>query len=377
MKSAGTVRETEGAVQFEAFDRGDGRIGVRNRVLVLPSVICSHMVADRIAASVPDAVSTPHDHGCAQIGSDNDQTRRTFLGIGTNPNIAGTVVVGLGCEVIQSDSLAADLAARGVPVSELSIQGVGGTDECVEQGIELVEELKRSAHETERGSASLGDLTVGIVCSDLSESSVETAEPLVGEFTDAIVDAGGRVVVAGSERITTHGDEAVAAAANEETAAQVEALLSRHRDLPPKASHLAAASSGTSFDRVTGVWGDQSAREVVEYGDQVTIDSGLALLDAPSNFEEAATGLAAAGAQLVVHVTADGIPAGHPIVPVLKVSGDVDTVAALPDDIDIDATTTDLDGLEDRVRAIANGDPCCAENHGLTEFAITRVGPSM
>ncbi|MFC6734193.1 UxaA family hydrolase [Haladaptatus sp. GCM10025707] len=124
MKSAGTVRETEGAVQFEAFDRGDGRIGVRNRVLVLPSVICSHMVADRIAASVPDAVSTPHDHGCAQIGSDNDQTRRTFLGIGTNPNIAGTVVVGLGCEVIQSDSLAADLAARGVPVSELSIQGL-------------------------------------------------------------------------------------------------------------------------------------------------------------------------------------------------------------------------------------------------------------
>jgi altronate dehydratase large subunit len=365
------------AVRFEGYDRGDGCIGVRNRVLVLPSVICSHMVADRIAERVEGAVSAPHDHGCAQIGSDNDQTRRTFLGTATNPNVVGTVVVGLGCEVIQSDSLAADLADRGGTVRELSIQDVGGTDECVEQGIELVEALRREAERTERRTASLADLTVGVVSSDLRESTVDTADLLVGELVDRIVAAGGRVVVAGSERVTTHTDEAIEAAATDAVAADLDRLVERHRNQPSKAARLASEASSLPFETVTRAWGDTPIGEVVRYGDQVEIDTGLAVLDAPSRFEEAATGLAAAGAQLVVHVTDDGIPAGHPIAPVIKVSGDADTVAALPDDIDVDATAADVDELTERVRTVADGEPCCSERHGLSEFAITRVGPSM
>lgn len=111
------------AVRFEGYRRGDGRLGVRNRVLVLPSVICWHLVAEAIADRNERAVAAPHDHGCAQIGADNDQTRRTFLGVGTNPNVAGTLVVGLGCEAVQSDAVAAALADRGATVEELSIQG--------------------------------------------------------------------------------------------------------------------------------------------------------------------------------------------------------------------------------------------------------------
>jgi altronate dehydratase large subunit len=103
----------------------------------------------------------------------------------------------------------------------------------------------------------------------------------------------------------------------------------------------------------------------------------VGLVDAPARFEEAATGLAAAGAGLVVHVTGEGVPSGHPLVPVVKVSGDAETVAALPDDIDVDATATDANELLERVLAVADGDASCAEVHGLTEFAITRVGPSM
>jgi altronate dehydratase large subunit len=84
--------------RFEVYEREDGQAGVRNRVLVLPSVICSRIVADRIADEHPSAVSAPHDHGCAQLGADNDQTRRTLANTARNPNVAGTVVVGLGCE---------------------------------------------------------------------------------------------------------------------------------------------------------------------------------------------------------------------------------------------------------------------------------------
>lgn len=372
--------ESEPALEtgrFEGYERPNGVVGIRNRVLVLPSVICSHVVADRIADAVPGAVSTPHGHGCAQIGSDNDQTRRTFVGLGSNPNVAGTVVVGLGCEVLQSADVASRLGERGSPVRELSIQGVGGTDECVERGIEQVRDLRREARETGRTSADVGDLTLGVVSSDLRESTIETADPLVGSMVDAVVRAGGRVVVAGNERVTTNPDAARAASADKGVVEAVDGLLARHRDHPARATRVAAEARAMDFADATRAWGGLPIDEIVEYGDPVTIDSGVALLDAPSRFEEAATGLAAAGAQLVVHVTADGIPSGHPVVPVLKVSGDGETVAALPDDIDVDATSASDSTIRRRVLSVAGGEPSRAEAHGLTGFAITRVGPSM
>jgi altronate dehydratase large subunit len=365
------------ADQFGGYERATGDIGARNHILVLPSVICSHMVADRIADTIPEAVSTPHGHGCAQIGSDNDQTQRTFLGLGSNPNVAGTVVVGLGCEVLQSDDVASQLKKRDVPVRELSIQGVGGTDECIEEGIEQAHNLRQNARETARTSANLGDLTVGVVSSDLRNSTIEEADPLVGRLAESVVEAGGRVVVAGSERLTVNLEAATAAAADSGVVDSLNALFARHRDYPAKARRVAAEASGMTFDDTTQSWGNLPISEVIDYGDQVTLDSGLAALDAPSRFEEAATGLAAAGAQVVIHVTGDGIPAGHPIVPIVKVSGDADTIAVLSEDIDVDATRTALPALCEQVLAVADGEPCCAEKHGLTQFAITRVGPSM
>lgn len=99
----------------------------------------------------------------------------------------------------------------------------------------------------------------------------------------------------------------------------------------------------------------------------------MTLLDAPSRVAEAATGLAAAGAH-VAHVTGHGTSAGHPFVPVLKLSDGADTLAAVPDGVD--ARETDAAELESRLPAIADGERACAERHGQTEFAIARTGPS-
>jgi altronate dehydratase large subunit len=361
---------------FTGYDRGERGTGTRNRVLVLPSVICSHVVADRIADRVPEAVSAPHDHGCAQIGADSEQTRRAFMGLGTSPNVAGTVVVGLGCEVLQSDEVAAEMADLGVPVRELSIQGAGGTDECLEQGVDLVEELVADARASERTRAGLGDLTLGVVASDLQGSTVETADPLVGDLVSSVVEAGGRVLVAGTERFTAH-PEAAREAAGADAGEGMADLLAAYRDQPARATRTRADALDFEFEELSAQWDGRPIEEVVRYGARATLDRGVGLVDAPARFEEAATGLAAAGASLVVHVTGEGVPSGHPLVPVVKVSGDAETVAALPDDIDVDATATDADELLERVLAVADGDSSCAEVHGLTEFAITRVGPSM
>ena len=353
-----------------AYARPDG-IGVRNRLLVLPSVICSRLVADRIADAVPGAVSAGHDHGCAQLGADEAQTERTLEGVATNPNVAGAVVVGLGCEGVQSDRLAGTLADRGVPVRELSIQGVGGSDEAVDRGVDAARELSNRASRT--ATADLGDLTVGVVSSDLQASTVDRADPLIGHVVDRVVDAGGRVVVAGTERLRPHGDavrETMAADVADRYAAVIESSPSRTAGL----THRAA---DRSFADLSGLWGGRPIRDVIPYGAPATHDSGVALVNAPTGFAEASTALAAAGAHVVLHATADGIPTGHPIVPVCKVTGDAGTFAALEGDIDVDARTAGADDLSTLVGRVAGGERTCAERHGLTAFAISRAGPSM
>ena len=366
---------SDSAVSFAAFERPDGRIGVRNRLLVLPSVICSHVVADRIAEAIPSAVSAPHDHGCAQLGADNEQTERTFLGVGTNPNVAGVVVVGLGCEEIQSGDVADRFESRGVPVRELAIQSTGGSDRTIERGIEETNGLLSELSDAE-STGTLGGLTLGVVSSDVRDSTIETADPLVGALAKRVVDAGGRVVVSGTERLLPHASAAVSAA-DASIRDDLEALLAEANRLPGRTSGLRRRAAGRSYEEIAGSWGGLPISDVLAYGEPATHDSGVAIVDAPSQFAEAATALAAAGAQVIVHATSDGIPSGHPIVPVVKVTGDAKTYDALEGDIDVDATTASPDQLVETVRSVLDGAPSCAERHGLTEFAITRIGPSM
>lgn len=285
-------------------------------------------------------------------------------------------MVGLGCEVLQSDEVAADMSSLDTPIRELSIQGAGGTDECITEGIQHVEELVEIAETTNQTTADLGDLTLGIVSSDLRGSTIDNADPLIGAVSEAVVEAGGRVIVAGIERFTAHPEAALAATSS--TAEEpLESILANWRNRPAKMTRVRSDAESYEFGDLAALWGNQPLDAAVSYGESPAIDSGVAVLDAPSQFEEAATGLAAAGAQVVLHATADGIPTGHPLVPVIKVSGDQQTVEALPSDIDLDATRADPSEATDLLRAVAGGDQSAAESHGLTEFAITRVGPSM
>ena len=342
---------------------------------MLPSVICSHVVADRIADQVSGAVSAPHDHGCAQIGQDNEQTKRTLLGVATNPNVSGTLVVGLGCEHIRSGDLATELAEFDNPVRELVIQDEGGTDSTIERGVEIARELA-STSAAERTAADPATLTVGIVSSDLTEETIETAGPLVGDFVDRVIDGGGRVVAAGIEPVLAHPTEAREHSTGD-AIDEIEALLNRHANLPARNTRIRRAAGDLSFREATRAWGNQPITDVLEYGNRVSPTAGLSLVDAPSQFEEAATGLVAAGAQIIIHVTDDGIPTGHPIAPVVKVTGNEQTYEALESDIDVFAGETGPTAFQEKMTSILEGEKSRAEEHGLSEFAITRVGPTM
>lgn len=181
--------------------------------------------------------------------------------------------------------------------------------------------------------------------------------------------------IAENERFTANPDETRATVADEAWG-QPDALLDWHADLPARATgvHVRAVAEGN--DAATGVLDDQPTSSVIEYS-VVADTGGVTLVDTPSRFEEAATGLAEAGAQVIGHGTAEGIPAGQPMVAVLKISGRAETVAVVPDNTDVAAQSTSGKDLTERLVATARGPPTCAEEHGLTEFAITRIGPSM
>lgn len=374
--SGATQRRISG-ISFDAYRRSDGRVGVRNRVLVVPSVICSHLVAERIAAEHDDAVAAPHDHGCGQVGDDHDRTERTLLNLARNPNVAGATVVGLGCEHLQSAPFADRIGERGVAVRETAIQDAGGTEPCVKEGVAATAELADAAASADRAGTGLADLTVGVVSSDLDRSTRAVADPLVGEAVDALVDAGARVVVAGTERLASHADAAAARAATADVANAIREVGKRHAGRPGNARRIARRAADAPFDEFVGAWGSMSVDEFVSYGGRASADAGMTLVDSPARFEEAATALAAAGASVVVHVTADGVPTGHPIVPVLKLTGDRTTADALADDMDIDAREVDADALLSEVARVAGGGRTASEEHGLTSFAISRIGPSL
>ena len=356
------------------YVRSRGGIGIRNRVLVLPSVICSHVVADRIAATVDRAVSTPHDHGCAQIGDDKDQTARTFAGLASNPNVSGAVVVGLGCETLQSEGVAAEVQARDVPVEETSIQAAGGTEACFEDGVAAAARLAATSSGS-RARIDLSELTLGVVGSDLHRSSLERADPLVGSLVETVVEAGGRVVVAGIDRVIPHVDSVSKCTSGDEAAARLQQLSDQHHT--PWATPVQHSAQNLDYQDISRLWADLPIEDVIAYGDTARQDSGVALVEASSSFAEATTALAAAGSQIVIHVTADGIPAGHPIVPVVKVTGSEDTYAALEGDLDIHGGSTSSEEAERLLTAFLGGAPTCAEQHGVTAFGIARTGPSM
>ena len=359
---------------FAGFARDRGRPGIRNRVLVIPSVICSHFVADTIAESVPRAVAASHDHGCAQIGIDKETTRRTMINVGLNPNISGVVVVGLGCEGVQSSVVVEGVEEAGVPVESVVIQELGGTDPCIDAGRDIASKFATSA---ERAPIDMSSLTVGIVSSDLEETTLDIAEPKVTRLIEKLTDAGARTVVAGTERFVAAADALDSRLDTSKAREGYEEMVDRHLDTVPRLTRTQQRVEELPSSSLTGILGSSHVRDVLGYGERATHQEGVAIVDAPLRFEEAATALAAAGAQVIVHVTGEGVPTGHPIAPVIKLTGDDATAAALAADIDRDARETNVDDLFDLVRSVAEGAETRAETHGVADFAISRFGPSM
>ena len=173
--------------ELRGYRRSDGRLGARNHILVLPSVVCADQTATLIGTE-KGAVAVVHQHGCGQVGDDVAHTERAFLGFATNPNVGAVVVVSLGCETIQGRRLANLIAETGQRLEFTGIQLMGGTANTVDRGREAVARLRTQLSQDSLVEASLDELVLGIATDGLG--------PLAEELAAVAVEAGARAVIA-------------------------------------------------------------------------------------------------------------------------------------------------------------------------------------
>jgi altronate dehydratase large subunit len=385
-------------VTFEGYIRANGSVGVRNHVLVFPTVICAAAVAQRISESVPGTVYVGHPHGCGHLGADKEHMVRSMTGYCTNPNVGAVLLIGLGCEELTPALLAPGLQQAGQRFEAMSIQAEGGTTPAITRGCELARRLVEDTAGDRRQVVDISRLTVGVKCGGSDTLSGLTANPATGEMSDLLVAAGGTIIM--TEVPEMIGAEHVLAerAADSEARDRIfhmvadmeAAILAMGVDVrgsEPSPGNIAGGLTTLEEKSLGAVLkgGRSPIQEVVAYGQRPT-RKGLVVMDGPAQDAVCITGMLAAGAQIIVFTTGRGSPMGAAIAPVLKVATNSAMYRAMTDNMDLDAGEV-LDGsitlpemgrrIFEEILSVASGGLTRSEVLRHHEFAIHSIGPAV
>ncbi len=380
---------------FLGYRRRNGRVGLRNHVLVLSTVHCANAVVERLGRATCEIVALPHIYGCSQIGEDLDQSRRVLEAIAGHPNVGACLLVGLGCETMPTVEMFERLAAQGKLVRYLIIQEEGGCQATYEQGLGIVEELVKEASGTQQEPIPLSELVVGVECGGSDAWSGVTANPAVGIASDLVVAAGGTVILSevtefiGAEFLLTPRCVSASVARKileavkrrEEWASKLGIDMRGGQPTPGNILGGLTTIEEKSLGAITK-GGSSPVQEVLAYGREPS-RKGLVVMDTAGNDPESVTAMVAGGAQIVVFTTGRGSPTGCPIAPVIKVASNTPMYRRLQDDMDINAGTV-LEGkplaevgqrIFQEIVDVASGKLTTAEKWGHQEFAIETLGP--
>jgi altronate dehydratase large subunit len=385
---------------FYGYRRRDGRIGTRNHVLVVPTVICSSLVAERVAAAAPPFASAlPHLAGCGQLGPDMRVTHETLAAYCAHPNVGAVVVVALGCEQVVAQVLAEAARAQGKPADIVAIQSEGGTVRATEKGSAIARSFAALLAGQEREWCDVSELVLSLKCGGSDYTSGLASNPALGRVTDRLVELGGSAVLGEIAEIMGAEHLLASRATRPETAAQLIQIITRVegearalgldiRGTQPSPGNIRGGLT-TIEEKSLGAThkgGERAPLEdVVAYAARIR-QKGLTVMDTPGLDVESVTGMVGGGAQVVVFTTGLGTPTGNPIAPVIKITGNARTARQMADNLDLEVSgimndTETLDAAADRlfavVLAVASGKQTAAERLGHREFAIHRRNPTI
>ena len=403
------VPEAERAT-FMGFVRPGGGVGTRNFIGILASVNCSATVINHIAAhftpqrlaafpNVDGVVAFAQTSGCGMSSPSEhfDVLRRTLAGYARHPNLAGVLIVGLGCERTQVDTLVDSQQLKaGRLMRTLVMQDVGGTRKTIEAGIRAIEDMLPDADAARRTRVGAHHLKIGLECGGSDGFSAISANPALGAAMDVLVQHGGTAIL--SETPEIHG---------------VEFMLTRRAITPAVGQKLLdrlawweryAAGQNAQFNGVVG-HGNQAGglanifekslgsamkggttplRAVYEYAERIE-EHGFVFMDSPGYDPVAATGQIASGAQLICFTTGRGSMFGSKPAPTIKLASNTPMYRRLEEDMDINCgvvidgelTVTELgQRIFEQILRHASGEPTKSEVLGLGdhEFVPWHLG---
>ena len=379
---------------FLGYRRACGRAGTRNYLAIVATVNCSagaareiarHFTPDRLAAfpHVDGVIALAHGSGCPVAHS---LLRRTLAGMLHHPNVAGGLLVGLGCETDGVDTVLEGGQAAGQPVRRLVIQELGGLRPTIEAGIAAVEELLPLADQARRTEVPLSELVVALQCGGSDAWSGVTANPVVGLVADELVRQGATAVLAETPEIYGAEQLLAARAVSAEVGSKLVGWVRwwgehAHRlgfDLDQnRSTGNAAGGLTTIYEKSLGAVAKAGSTPLVEvfgYAEPVHA-RGLVFMNTPGFDPVSVTGQVAGGCNLVLFTTGRGSVLGFKPAPVIKVSSTTALYRRMAGDIDLDAGRV-LEGeameqvaaeLLEQVIAVALGQPSRSEAQGAGE----------
>lgn len=378
---------------FLGYRRENGRVGVRNYVLLLPVDDLSNAACEAVANNIKGTLAIPHPYGRLQFGADLDLHFRTLIGTGSNPNVAAVVVIGI--EEGWTKRIVDGIAATGKPVTGFGIEGYGD-HETVKRASKVAKEYVQWASEKQREVCPINELWVSTKCGESDTTSGCGANPTVGAAFDQLHPLGNYLCFGETSEIT--GGESIVAArcANDAVREKFMFMFNRYQDMINRWKTNDLSESQPTKGNIAGgltTIEEKALGNIQKIGKKCTVDGvidkaempehpGLWFMDSSSAAAEMVTLCAASGYVVHFFPTGQGNVIGNPILPVIKICANPRTVRLMSEHIDVDSSallqgeiTLEQAGdmlLECMLRT-ANGRLTAAEALGHREFVLTRL----
>lgn len=378
---------------FMGYRRENGRMGIRNHVLILPLDDLSNAACEAVANNIKGTMAIPHSYGRLQFGADLELHFRTLIGTGSNPNVAGVVVIGI--EPQWTKIVVDGIKASGKPVEGFWIEGNGDTA-TIASASKAAYKMMKHASKQQRVKAPLSELWVSTKCGESDTTSGCGANPTVGDAFDKLYGIGSTLVFGETTELTGGEHLVEARCRNDEVKKKFREMFDRYQDVIERHKTSDLSDSQPTKGNIAGgltTIEEKALGNIQKIGKKCIVDSvldkaetptipGLHFMDSSSAAAEMVTLCAAAGFAAHFFPTGQGNVIGNAILPVIKICANPKTVRTMSEHIDVDVSgilrrEENMDQAGDKLLECllrtADGELTASEILGHREFVLTRL----
>lgn len=382
-------------MKFSGYHRPDGKVGIRNHVLILPTCACASESCRIVASQVKGSVNVVINTGCSDVAGNTEMTQRILRGFACNGNVYGIIIIGLGCETVGHQQLKEEIRKlTDKPVESFGIQEIGGTVDTIAAAVKAARTMVARASQLQKEECDISELLMGIECGGSDATSGIISNPAVGELSDRVIELGGSTMM--SETIEFIGGEHILArrGATDEIHNEIISICKAYEEHLKLAGQDCRAGQPTPGNKAGGLstleekslgcirkGGTKPVVEVLQEGMRPT-QKGAIIMDTPGYDIASVTSMVAGGCQVIVFTTGRGTPTGNALAPVIKVCGNPQTCEKMKDNIDEDLSTVvtrgktieqAADQLFEGLMDVCNGKMTKAEIFGFSDIAVDHI----